>query len=44
MSNDPAKNFESVVDYTTVLDNFEGPLDLLLFLIKQEKELLLNLV
>ena len=37
MSNDPAKNFESVVDYTTVLDNFEGPLDLLLFLIKQEK-------
>lgn len=37
MSNDSAKNFESVVDYTTVLDNFEGPLDLLLFLIKQEK-------
>ena len=29
------KNFESEVDYTTVLDNFEGPLDLLLHLIKQ---------
>ncbi|MCD8294124.1 MAG: segregation/condensation protein A [Clostridia bacterium] len=26
-------NFESVVDYNTVLDNFEGPLDLLLHLI-----------
>ena len=26
-------NFESVVDYTTVLDDFEGPLDLLLHLI-----------
>ena len=26
-------NFESVVDYTTVLDDFEGPLDLLLYLI-----------
>ncbi len=25
------ENFESVVDYTTVLENFEGPLDLLLF-------------
>ncbi len=37
MPNDAVKNFESVVDYTTVLDNFEGPLDLLLFLIKQEK-------
>ena len=37
MAKDPAENFESVVDYTTVLDNFEGPLDLLLFLIKQEK-------
>lgn len=32
-----AEKFESVVDYTTVLDNFEGPLDLLLFLIKQEQ-------
>ena len=37
MAKDPAENFESVVDYTTVLDNFEGPLDLLLFLIKQEQ-------
>ena len=37
MAKDPAANFESVVDYTTVLDNFEGPLDLLLFLIKQEQ-------
>ena len=27
------KNFETEVDYTTVLNNFEGPLDLLLFLI-----------
>jgi len=26
-------NFESIVDYTTVLDNFEGPLDYLLHLI-----------
>lgn len=31
------KNFDSEVDYTTVLDNFEGPLDLLLHLIKQEE-------
>ena len=37
MVKDPAEKFESVVDYTTVLDNFEGPLDLLLFLIKQEQ-------
>ena len=37
MAKNPAENFESVVDYTTVLDNFEGPLDLLLFLIKQEQ-------
>lgn len=29
--------FESIVDYTTVLDNFEGPLDLLLFLINKEE-------
>lgn len=29
--------FESVVDYTTVLNNFEGPLDLLLFLINKEE-------
>ncbi len=28
-------NFESTVDYTTKLSNFEGPLDLLLHLIKQ---------
>lgn len=27
--------FESVVDYNTKLDNFDGPLDLLLYLIKQ---------
>lgn len=27
--------FESVVDYNTKLENFDGPLDLLLFLIKQ---------
>ncbi len=32
-----AKNFESEVDYTTVLENFQGPLDLLLHLIKQEE-------
>ena len=31
------KDFETEVDYTTVLDNFEGPLDLLLYLIKQEE-------
>ncbi len=31
------KDFETEVDYTTVLDNFEGPLDLLLHLIKQEE-------
>ncbi len=31
------ENFESIVDYTTVLDNFEGPLDLLLHLINQEE-------
>ena len=31
------ENFESVVDYMTVLDNFEGPLDLLLFLINKEE-------
>ena len=31
------KNFETEVDYTTVLDNFEGPLDLLLHLIKKEQ-------
>ncbi len=30
-------NFESVVDYSTKLDNFEGPLDLLLHLIKEAK-------
>lgn len=31
------ENFESVVDYTTVLDDFEGPLDLLLYLINKEE-------
>ncbi len=30
-------NFESTVDYSTKLDNFEGPLDLLLHLIKEAK-------
>ena len=34
---DSVKNFETEVDYTTVLDNFEGPLDLLLHLIKEER-------
>ncbi len=31
------KNFETEVDYTTFLDNFEGPLDLLLCLIKEQE-------
>ncbi len=31
------ENFESIVDYTTILDGFEGPLDLLLFLINKEE-------
>lgn len=31
------KNFDSDVDYTTVLNNFEGPLDLLLHLINQDQ-------
>ena len=31
------RNFETEVDYTTILDNFEGPLDLLLYLIKEER-------
>ena len=31
------ENFKSTVDYTTVLSNFEGPLDLLLFLINKEE-------
>ncbi len=31
------EDYESVVDYTTVLNNFEGPLDLLLFLINKEE-------
>lgn len=31
------ENFESVVDYTTVLNGFEGPLDLLLYLINKEE-------
>lgn len=34
MSKVTAENFESNVDYTTVLQGFEGPLDLLLYLIK----------
>ena len=34
---DSVKGFETEVDYTTILDNFEGPLDLLLHLIKQEE-------
>ena len=34
---DSVKNFETEVDYTTILDNFEGPLDLLLHLIKEEE-------
>ena len=34
---DSVKNFETEVDYTTFLENFEGPLDLLLYLIKQEE-------
>ena len=34
---DSVKNFETEVDYTTVLENFEGPLDLLLHLIKHEE-------
>ena len=31
------KNFDTEVDYTTVLDNFEGPLDLLLYLIDRNQ-------
>ncbi len=31
------EQFESEVDYTTVLDNFEGPLDLLLYLINRNE-------
>ncbi len=31
------EDFESVVDYTTVLSNFSGPLDLLLYLINKEE-------
>lgn len=30
-----AQNFKSVVDYTTKISNFEGPLDLLLFLVNR---------
>ena len=30
-----ANGFESVVDYTTKLSNFEGPLDLLLYLVNK---------
>ena len=32
-----SEKFESNVDYDTVLGNFEGPLDLLLFLINKEE-------
>ncbi len=37
ITTDSVKNFETEVDYTTVLENFEGPLDLLLHLIQQEE-------
>ncbi len=37
LTTNSVKNFETDVDYTTILDNFEGPLDLLLYLIKEEK-------
>ncbi len=37
ITTESVKNFETEVDYTTVLDNFEGPLDLLLHLIKQQE-------
>ena len=31
------EKFESVVDYNTKLENFDGPLDLLLYLVKQSE-------
>ncbi len=37
MANENYADFESVVDYNTVLDDFEGPLDLLLHLINIAK-------
>ena len=37
MADNYLDNFESVVDYNTVLDDFEGPLDLLLHLINIAK-------
>ena len=37
MIDEKYENFESVVDYNTVLDDFEGPLDLLLHLININK-------
>lgn len=37
MADKSYENFESVVDYNTVLDDFEGPLDLLLHLINIAK-------
>ena len=37
LTTDSVKNFETEVDYTTVLDNFEGPLDLLLHLIEKAR-------
>ncbi len=37
LTTESVRNFETDVDYTTILDNFEGPLDLLLHLIKEER-------
>ncbi len=37
LTSQSVKNFETEVDYTTVLENFEGPLDLLLHLIKEQQ-------
>ena len=37
LTTENVKDFDSEVDYTTVLDNFEGPLDLLLYLINKEE-------
>ena len=37
LTSDSVKNFDAEVDYTTVLDNFEGPLDLLLYFIRQAR-------
>ena len=35
LTTENVKDFDSEVDYTTVLDNFEGPLDLLLSIKKK---------